>query len=81
MCPTGTRLCGGGCVDTRKSNLNCGDCGQRCGVDEVCVSGRCENYRPASFCTTCPCACGDRRCCPALSTGGDAICVEADTCP
>jgi len=81
-CATGLRLCAGACVDTRKSNAHCGDCGSACDVDQVCVDGNCEDYRPASFCKTCPCpSCGDRRCCPPLSSGGAAICVDASRCP
>jgi hypothetical protein len=74
-----------GCFDLETSPLHCGDCGQVCANDELCVSGECYTYRPASPCTTCPCdsICNELvdnpRCC---DVGSSLICLEdAPACP
>ena len=62
--------------------LHCGDCGDNCGRGEVCTDGNCEDYYPATPCTTCPCNfCGSDLCCT-YPGGGDVICVQdAQVCP
>ncbi|MBL8718930.1 MAG: hypothetical protein JNL79_23305 [Myxococcales bacterium] len=87
-CSGGLTLCSGACVNTRTNPAFCGTggggggaCGRACAADELCIDGRCEGYTPAPFCTTCPCSCGGRRCCPALPGGTAALCVDADACP
>lgn len=58
-CTAGT-FCTDRCVDTDLNPLHCGDCGNPCGADEVCVGGSCEI-------ATCDGAGGD-------ACGGDGCC-------
>ena len=45
ICPTGSTLCSGVCVNTQADNNNCGACGQRCvagaNATAACTTGRC----------------------------------------
>ena len=38
---TGKTYCDGARVDTSNDTANCGQCGNKCSVDEECMSGRC----------------------------------------
>lgn len=72
------------CVDLASSPEHCGECGRKCDERRVCIAGECREYVGAAFCKACPCpACGGDRplCCPPLLPGGNAICVEATSCP
>ncbi|HEX7597493.1 MAG TPA: hypothetical protein VF518_04710, partial [Polyangia bacterium] len=40
-CDTGLKVCGTGCVDTSKSNDNCGTCGNGCKDSRTCSAGTC----------------------------------------
>lgn len=98
-CPTGTPFCANGtcttacggldtcgnaCVDTQTNPLHCGDCGNVCGRDEVCVQGNCESFDAAVGCTACPCpSCGGGdACCDYPNTTGSLICVGGGNgCP
>lgn len=42
VCPAGTELCGEACFDTDNDPENCGECGEVCDADEVCIRGECE---------------------------------------
>lgn len=41
-CPSVDRLGGPGCTNKGGDPSNCGECGVRCGENEVCVDGACE---------------------------------------
>jgi hypothetical protein len=76
------------CTNFQTDPLNCGDCGQRCDRDQLCVKGNCENYKPATPCNSCPCdaACnslvgGNATCCAGFGAGSAPLCVEHGTCP
>jgi hypothetical protein len=76
------------CIDTDKDPNNCGDCGNRCDRDELCVAGNCRGYAPAAGCTSCPCSdvCdalidNTNICCDAANTNDVPICVRGSTCP
>jgi len=76
---------GNSCVTLANMNsnpLHCGDCGDDCNRGEVCSDGNCENFYPATPCTTCPCNfCGNDLCCT-YPGPGDVICVQgAQVCP
>ena len=46
--------CGNTCTNFKTDPLNCGQCGEVCNNDEICVDGNCENFFiPA--CDQCPC--------------------------
>jgi hypothetical protein len=75
------QLCMGACVDTATNTLHCGDCGNDCGRDEVCIQGRCRGYTPAAACSTCPCAsCAGETCCTGAAPGAVPICVGGGRC-
>lgn len=42
-CVAPKEVCGGDCVNTRISELHCGQCGRACSSGVKCVAGRCEN--------------------------------------
>jgi hypothetical protein len=75
-------------VNFETDPLHCGECGQRCDRNEVCVGGECRQYAPA-FCNTCPCsdACnalidGRFQCCAGSSAAmAPILCVEGGDCP
>ena len=74
------------CVNTTTDIANCGNCGNQCANNEVCVSGACQTYAPVTDvgCSTCPCAACDGTlgfvsCCTQPGYGN--ICVDARTCP
>ena len=37
--------CNDACVNRDTDPRNCGDCGQACDADEVCIGGNCRRYR------------------------------------
>ena len=47
QCGVGTTLCGGKCVKTDSDNDNCGACGDKCKVGQVCGAGSCGLYCPS----------------------------------
>ena len=76
--------CGDACVDFNTDPLNCGDCGEACDNDQVCVEGGCEDFEAATECDACPCdACtGDfAQCCTPAFAGGAVLCIDAGDCP
>lgn len=46
-CPAGREECLGACVDTRRDDNHCGECGIACGADASCVGGTCTCDDPA----------------------------------
>jgi hypothetical protein len=40
-CASGTTACAGGCVNTRTDPRNCGSCGRRCAINQLCLAGIC----------------------------------------
>jgi peroxiredoxin len=42
ICPTGTHVCRGRCVNLHTSASHCGSCGHRCPPGTVCLHGSCE---------------------------------------
>lgn len=82
-CAPDAKDCDGACVDTERDVLNCGFCGTACNVDQLCFSGKCWDYSPATGCDGCAgcnaCA-APEVCCD--DPGYGAICVDAEgTCP
>jgi hypothetical protein len=74
--------CGDTCTDTENDPLNCGDCGDECNADEVCVAGNCDSFYQPEECNQCPCnnCVGDfQQCCEDQLWG--VVCVEGDECP
>ena len=45
-CAVGTQDCGGVCVTLSADNLNCGVCGNVCGIGTVCAAGQCAAACP-----------------------------------
>jgi hypothetical protein len=45
-CPTGREQCLGACVDTRRDDNHCGECGTACGAAASCVQGICTCDEP-----------------------------------
>ena len=69
ICQTGQTQCGSLCVDTSKDRLNCGVCGNRCEIDELCINGQCVSSScgngkcdSTENCSTCPQDCGSCEC-------------------
>lgn len=75
-CPDGSTECDGACVHLASDPLSCGECGRRCDRDQICVGGRCRDYRPASSCDACG---GDAPMC--CDYARSTICVAASSCP
>ena len=62
---------------------NCGDCGQVCDTDEVCVQGECRGFIDSRGCAACPCDnChwGFDECCT-YPGQANIICVDGGQCP
>ena len=75
---------GTACVDTDVHPLHCGDCGDACNSDQVCINGDCRRFEPALLCDSCAaCAsCGDGDPCCTYPGGASPICIRSDdTCP
>ena len=49
-CEVGETQCKGSCFDLQTDLLNCGACGNVCGVTELCVAGACVANCPAATC-------------------------------
>ena len=84
-CSSPNTECNGACVDTKKDPQHCGDCTTVCATNEVCVTGKCFAYEPATGCSSCPCTtCANDfdRCCPFPKTSA-VVCVthSALACP
>jgi hypothetical protein len=82
-CDGGRERCGDACVDTDESPIHCGECFNTCDVDEVCVSGDCEEFRDSRGCDECPCAtcAGELSQCCAYPGSDQIICINSDECP
>ena len=50
-CQVGETQCKGSCFDLQTDPLNCGACGNVCGVTELCVAGACVANCPAATCS------------------------------
>ena len=81
-CSQGKTACGGSCVDLQSSQNHCGECGNSCGTDGVCLSGSCQCPRYHKRCggkciptNTDPDNCGS---CGNTCTGEEAC--SAGTC-
>jgi hypothetical protein len=48
VCPSGTRECGGTCVDLLSDENHCGECNQRCAAGTACLNGACFTTNCAS---------------------------------
>jgi hypothetical protein len=82
-CSGSLQECNGGCVDRDNDPLNCGDCGNVCDTDQVCVGGECRRFQavpPATPGDPCD-ACNGGRCCTYPGDATLTICVNADACP
>lgn len=66
-CPAGSVRCGGVCVDVSSDVSNCGACGARCCVANVCVQGQCALG----------CSPGNTACGPPVGADG---CLNARAC-
>jgi hypothetical protein len=76
--------CDNMCTDLDSDPLNCGDCGQACNNDELCIDGDCEEFlgQWQNDCNMCPCdgCVGDfQQCCEVDQWG--VLCIDADQCP
>ncbi len=77
----GGRCCGGVCVNTGSDPRNCGSCGKRCALNEVCEGGTCVCPDPSGVCrtfrpgTTC-CPRGDDDATPGLDP--TCVCIFSD---
>jgi hypothetical protein len=66
------------CVNLQKDPTHCGACGTACSASQVCDSGTCKSYIPASGCWEC----GDGNPMPlCCSLAGQTICTNASACP
>lgn len=82
ICPNGTMLCNGTCVDVLADLQNCGSCGNNCSLGMSCIKGACTCMADLIACNkTCTdtrvdprnCgACGNV--CPANAFCNDGIC-------
>ncbi len=86
-CTTGTIPCGSVCVETERDNLNCGACGNICGVGTVCSSGACavscqgSQVACGGACVdpqTSPTFCGATGTCTGTQAGSS--CASGQTC-
>jgi hypothetical protein len=81
----GRTNCNNGCYTIAQllsDELNCGQCGNNCAVDELCTQGQCRGFFTSKACTTCPCpACGTGTTCCQYPGTTEAICVNGNTCP
>jgi hypothetical protein len=68
--------------------LNCGSCGTKCAVNQLCVEGVCRPYAP-SPCATCGPECctgvvasASATCCPGVGSRAlRPVCIGGDACP
>jgi hypothetical protein len=47
-CPSPLEVCGGVCVDLSSDPFHCGNCGNACGLSQVCRSAVCLDYAGAA---------------------------------
>ena len=47
---TGYTNCDGTGIDISNDSTNCGRCGNKCGVGEICRLGKCENGTGETYC-------------------------------
>jgi hypothetical protein len=81
-CAEPLHACGSSCVDRDTDPLHCGECGDSCDADQLCVDGDCRRFTPAAGCTTCPChACDDEDPCCAYPGDDLLVCLNGDECP
>ncbi|MEI6226249.1 MAG: hypothetical protein WCS72_16010, partial [Deltaproteobacteria bacterium] len=86
-CSGGSVDCGGICVTPLVDGLNCGGCGNVCGVGTACIAGQCQVPCPAGQ-ISCAGACVDPRTSPLwCGASGDcagasagALCTSGQTC-
>jgi len=89
VCSDGLEECGDGCIDTTSDHDHCDGCSmtkQMCDSWEVCVTGECRAWIPATSCTSCPCPLCDGHasynlCCPYPAKPDLITCVDAAACP
>lgn len=76
-------VCDSACVDTETDVRHCGWCGHDCDRDQICISGRCQDYEPAVGCAAGCEGCGacpwGESCCELDIYG--VSCVEGGSCP
>jgi len=77
-CADGQTECTGACADLETDDNNCGGCGARCGVDSVCVGGRCLGT-PGAACEDYE-DCASGLCVAGACCSGDDYCVDSDVC-
>jgi hypothetical protein len=81
----GQQNCNDGCLTNAEldnSPINCGDCGEVCGADQVCANGNCRGYFAPPGCDACPCPqCGVGTSCCMFPGAGFPICVNGNSCP
>ncbi|MBI5482007.1 MAG: hypothetical protein HY906_24340 [Deltaproteobacteria bacterium] len=82
-CSGDVGACDGACVDRQRDALNCGECGHRCAVSQVCVEGECFDYQVSGAASCAPSPCGANRLCCLVPPITPAICVNGDAprCP
>ena len=86
-CSGGSVDCGGICVTPLVDGLNCGGCGNVCGVGTACIAGQCQVPCPAGH-ISCAGACVDPRTSPlwcgasgdCAGTNAGAFCSSGQTC-
>lgn len=79
------------CVNQNVDPLDCGQCGNVCADNELCVNGSCVRYAPATPCNSCPCtaACdalvgSPNLCCAGLLGTAVSVCLRdpgTQSCP
>jgi hypothetical protein len=91
-CKKGTIKCGKKCVNPKNNALNCGRCGQRCGISRACVDGQCQTGCPGDqilchelcvdpsdnvdHCGRCNNPCAD----PLTCVDGKCVCADGEVC-
>jgi hypothetical protein len=82
VCNSTGVVCDGGCYlpdDFKRNPFHCGQCGNSCAADEVCVDGHCTSFRVPPVCDGTTCGNGGN-CCPYPGLQGITICVDGE-CP
>jgi hypothetical protein len=80
----GADICDGGCYtanDFKGNPFNCGQCGNVCKTDEVCVQGGCTKFTVPVTCNAASCSGGGNLCCQYPGIPNDMICVKGSACP
>lgn len=77
-------VCGKGCYGQnafQSDPFNCGNCGNVCNSNEMCVDGQCHLFTvPVTSCQNTGCDGGDT-CCQYPGIPGDYVCLQNDKCP